>query len=133
MAQGCHVILAGGGVNFAAATAQHLDNSFFKPVKIQINVNLQRLIGFCAGPVAFEFPPPHHIHHRLGIVNMQAVQYIPVIPFLEFGKINVILAAQPLDLILSKTRSAGSIMEYSSKMLIAECSPYFLMGRIPVM
>ena len=133
--EGSHIVLEFPCIHFIRNIAQHPDNGFLKPVKIQINVNLQRLIGFCAGPVAFEFPPPHHIHHRLGIVNMQAVQYIPVIPFLEFRKINVILAAQPLDLILSKTKKGCQVSGVNHGILVknVDCRvlPILLDGENP--
>ena len=66
---------------------------------------------------------------------MQAVQYIPVIPFLEFRKINVILAAQPLDLVLSKTKKGCQVSGVNHGILVknVDCRvlPILLDGENP--
>ena len=107
--EGSHVVLGGGGVYPAARAAKHPHNCLPEPVEIQIDIDLQRLIGLCAGPVALALPPPHRVHHRLWVVDMDAVHQIAVVPSLHVLEIHTRTGAQSMDLLLCKTEKHGQL------------------------
>ncbi len=90
----CHIILKCSCINPKPLSAEHIHNSVFEPVKIQVNVGSERFISFCLCPVIAEFLIDHCLHDRFGIINVSGIiKVISVVPSAGLCKIKPILTA----------------------------------------
>ena len=117
-----HIVLKRCHIHFHSRAGQHRHNRRLQSVKIHID---QRDDGFIASrlrPVALKTPSLHHADDRSGVVNMQAVQQIAIVPALHAVKIPAVFLTQPSHFFLRKSdiRSEGARIQHGELVKIIQ-------------
>ena len=131
-----HIILEGRRVYGNRRSGHHAHDCIAQAGLVEVDVDLERLIRLGTVPVRIIPMRQHRLDDAFRAVNMRRLwETVPIVPGAALGKIHVILRAQLTSSSVNPTKEAklrGFSIEYSVNILSAECVPYFLMGKMPV-